>query len=90
MFGISLAIIEAIIAVCTLMFNVIQPKIAYLINDNKYLEIKEILLNRLIYAILLTIILGGIFYISMIFLEIYLPHYYKNFFKRIYILVNTF
>jgi len=85
MFGISLAIIEAIIAVCTLMFNVIQPKIAYLINDNKYSEIKEILLNRVIYAILLTIILGGIFYISMIFLEIYLPHYYKRFLPKEYL-----
>jgi O-antigen/teichoic acid export membrane protein len=84
-FGISLAIIEAIIAVATLLFNIIQPKIAFLINDLNYQQVKKILLTRLTYAIIITITLGFLFYLCMILIEIYFPKYYLRFLPKEYI-----
>lgn len=87
--GISLAIIEAVIAVSNLFLNVVQPKITYLIVEKKYIEVKKILLRRTFYSILTTVFGGACFYILMLVVESYYPKFYVRFMplEYIYILI---
>ena len=81
-FGITLAMIEIIIAFSLLCLNVVQPQIAYLLNKSFYSKIKQILQLRLIYSISITIFLGFLLYLVMILVEIYFPEYYPRFLKK--------
>ncbi len=77
-FGIIFTICEAIFAVSYLWVQTSTPKITYLIAVKKFIEAKNMLVKKAIFAIAMTMFLGILLFIFLCFIKFYFPIYYER------------
>lgn len=79
MFGLTFAVSELILTASHIWIEVITPKITYLVTEKKYDQARKLLTLRLIQTVVVTLILGIIFYLGLYIIKINYDFVYERF-----------